>query len=670
MLIVALGLRIHQLGAQSVWFDEGWSWYLAGLPLGEMASITAGDRSPVLYYLLLHGWMLLAGTSEFALRYFSLAADVVTVALVMALARRLGWGKGTSGKGRASALASIFAGLLYSICPFVLFYAQETRMYALVAMLCTASSYALLRFLEEGRPRRRWLTISAICLALAIHSHYYAVFLLPAHAVLVLLSALEMWPVKRNLLKQPKLLTWLAAAALVVLTVVPWLIFASGGFAYDDGFAFPLNTIDGRMWEWVRAFASGGFGFVLPAWGMAALIVAVVLAGVGWGANRQWRDLLRLLILVVVPLLAAAVAVRVVYPYRSVFHPRYLIYVAPVACVLLGGWMGQWARNVRLSISAVPKLGLLVGPLLCGLLWVPAVQSYFTQPNVIRDDYRTATRHVIEALEPNDVVVMTRDNYAIRYYWQRMLDTGQVVPGAAAPLGPGALQHLPRTDLDAMLLAAPIGLHGVIHSEDALLARLNAQQPRRARMMLWQDNVVDAEKRAETLFWANGHQIGEYNLGQIRLPLFQIQQSPMSPLAFAPVNATFGGTLALQQVWMRQTGYAGDLFYVVLQWQALQAVPLNYKVFIHVLDDQGQPKFQRDKLSIDDLRPTSHWRPGEVLRDPYSMVIPADLPAGRYHVIAGVYDPATNARLPLQAPAGAIAANDSIELGILTVQTQ
>ena len=119
---------------------------------------------------------------------------------------------------------------------------------------------------------------------------------------------------------------------------------------------------------------------------------------------------------------------------------------------------------------------------------------------------------------------------------------------------------------------------------------------------------------------------------------------------------------------MRQRGTAGDLFYVVLQWQALQTLPLNYKVFIHVLDDQGRPKFQKDKLAIDDLRPTSHWRPGESIRDPYSMLIPVDLAAGQYRVLVGVYDPATGERLVATA-AGTRAVDDSVELGRVTVQT-
>ena len=629
VLLLAFVVRIYHLGVQSLWFDEGWSWHLATLPLTDMATITAGDRSPVLYYALLYVWVELVGTSEFSLRYPSLFADVVTVALVMGVAGLLTRKKG----GRAA--------LLYALCPFAIFYAQEARMYALVAMFCTASSYALLRWLQQTRVNKpgffkkpglfsRWLAISSVCLALAIHSHYYAVFLLPAHALIVFTTSISNRRAVHCSLPTVPLTTvlhWCIATACVVLSVLPWLLFARGGFAYDDGFVFPLNTITGRMMEWLRSFANGGFGYALPEGWVWAVLVVMGLGLMGFVLARRWREALWLAVLVVAPLLAATVAVRVVYPYRSVFHPRYLIYIAPMACVLLA--------SVRPNIRVARYLFFL--PFIFYLLLaLPALQSYITQPNPIRDDYRAAARHVVEGLEPGDVVVMTRDNYAIRYYW-------------------------PPTKA-SVLLAAPQGLHGVLKPDglNKLVMQLRTQSPNRVRLMLWQDNVVDAQKLSESLFWANGYQIGEINFGQIRMPLYQIQQSPLQPLAFTPANKRFGDTLELKSFWMRRQAWASDWFYLVLEWQPIKLLSKDYKVFVHVLDATGQIKFQKDKLAIDELRPMSSWAVGDALRDPYAIVIPTDLPIGDYRVMVGVYDPVTGQRLTT-------AEGDSVTLGIFRV---
>jgi predicted membrane-bound mannosyltransferase len=89
LILLAFILRVFRLGSQSLWFDEGWSWHLAMMPLAEMIEVTAGDRSPVLYYGLLHVWIGLVGQSELAMRYLSVFADVATVALLLAFGRGL-----------------------------------------------------------------------------------------------------------------------------------------------------------------------------------------------------------------------------------------------------------------------------------------------------------------------------------------------------------------------------------------------------------------------------------------------------------------------------------------------------------------------------------------------------------------------------------------------------
>ncbi|MEO6062799.1 MAG: hypothetical protein ABIQ99_12750, partial [Thermoflexales bacterium] len=107
-MLLAFGLRANQLASQSLWFDEGWSWTLARMPLGDMVVMTAGDRSPALYYALLHVWINLAGDSEFGLRFLSALAEVAATAGVIVLAARL------AGGGRR--FAAVVAGGLYAVC--------------------------------------------------------------------------------------------------------------------------------------------------------------------------------------------------------------------------------------------------------------------------------------------------------------------------------------------------------------------------------------------------------------------------------------------------------------------------------------------------------------------------------------------------------------------------
>jgi len=89
LCFVAFVLRLFHLDYQSLWYDEGFSWWLSSQSLDEIIARTAADIHPPLYYLVLHFWMIAVGASEFALRYLSLGAGVLLAPAFFILARRL-----------------------------------------------------------------------------------------------------------------------------------------------------------------------------------------------------------------------------------------------------------------------------------------------------------------------------------------------------------------------------------------------------------------------------------------------------------------------------------------------------------------------------------------------------------------------------------------------------
>ena len=61
--------------------------------------------------------------------------------------------------------------------------------------------------------------------------------------------------------------------------------------------------------------------------------------------------------------------------------------------------------------------------------------------------------------------------------------------------------------------------------------------------------------------------------------------------------------------------------------------------------------------------PTRVWSSGELVVDPHVVALPADLPAGQYRLLVGMYDLETLARLPRLDGAGdAIEIPDAIEV--------
>jgi len=106
------------------WIDEGLSVGISSHHLTDIPSILREDGSPPLYYLLLHFWMKWFGNYESATHALSLIFALLTIPVAY-------WaGRSLFDRRIAWTLAAMAA-----LCPFLTSYAQETRMYALVAML-------------------------------------------------------------------------------------------------------------------------------------------------------------------------------------------------------------------------------------------------------------------------------------------------------------------------------------------------------------------------------------------------------------------------------------------------------------------------------------------------------------------------------------------------------
>ncbi len=147
ILLIAAALRLHFLGHQSLWNDEGNSLRLAQRPVDALVQAAAEDIHPPGYYLVLKAWHTLTGDSEFALRALSAFAGLLTVACVYALGKRL----------FSPGVGLIAAGLL-AINSFNVYYSQEARMYAVLTLFAAASMLVLCagQPAPVGAPGSRW----------------------------------------------------------------------------------------------------------------------------------------------------------------------------------------------------------------------------------------------------------------------------------------------------------------------------------------------------------------------------------------------------------------------------------------------------------------------------------------------------------------------------------
>jgi mannosyltransferase len=395
LVLAAFAVRAVSLDAQSLWRDEVDALRFATVPWSEIFSSFArpGWNGP-LYYLLLRGWIALAGTSEYAMRFFSLVFGVLCVPLVYALGRRL-----------FDRQTGSLAALLVTASPYLAWYSQEAKMYALISFLTLLATYSLRRAVEEEKGWH-WWTAQLAATSLAFYSHILAALLIPVQ-VLVYFT---WWPQARK--RWGGALVSLALLTLPYLPLVAWQVpqvlqARQTGFDYfrlDEMARILLNgwSLGILGWDWgaalVHALASTRASISSWEWPwgivlMSALAVWGLLSpalplprkrGLGWGRSR-----LALLCWLVTPLLA----VWLISLRQPLFTDRYLIWCAPafyllVALGLAFFWRsGSWGRAVA---------ALLVGGILISNganLWQQA-----TVP--IKSDFRAAAAYVANYQAP------------------------------------------------------------------------------------------------------------------------------------------------------------------------------------------------------------------------------------------------------------------------------
>lgn len=165
------GVCFFAFSRSELWLDEALTVNIARLPLGDLHAALKQDGAPPLYYLLLHVWTGIFGTSNEAARSLSaLCMAGAAVAIFFATQRF------------ANRTAAWIAVILVAVSPYAIRYATEARMYALVALLVACGTVAAQRAIEK--PSLGRLAVFALLVALALYTQYWAFYIVGVAGVL------------------------------------------------------------------------------------------------------------------------------------------------------------------------------------------------------------------------------------------------------------------------------------------------------------------------------------------------------------------------------------------------------------------------------------------------------------------------------------------------------
>lgn len=123
---------------------------------------------------------------------------------------------------------------------------------------------------------------------------------------------------------------------------------------------------------------------------------------------------------------------------------------------------------------------------------------------------------------------------------------------------------------------------------------------------------------------------------------------PSAPDPNQVLQIPFADGVNLIGVDLPETAVSGSIVPITFYWQANETLPTDYTVFVQLLDGNREWIAGADAPPVNNFFPTTGWQKGDVVDDTHWLTIPAELPAGEYPVLVGLYDPATGARLPRQ----------------------
>jgi hypothetical protein len=261
LVLLAAALRFSTLDLQSFWYDEAYTpvHVLHASLTSTLRAMVHSENNPPLWYVIAWADYRVLGTGEVALRLPSALAGVATVPVV--------WAIGTELAGRR---AAIIAAALVAVNPLFVWYSQEARSYGLFVL---TAALALLCFLRAQRePTRRRMAAFAVSGALALLSHYFALFLLIPMVV---------WLLAERSTRRAALPA-VAALGLVGLALLP-LISAQGGHGTQWIGRWPLSERLAAIPQYyLTGYSSAPLGH-----GVELLVALVALAGVGLATWRM-----------------------------------------------------------------------------------------------------------------------------------------------------------------------------------------------------------------------------------------------------------------------------------------------------------------------------------------------------------------------------------------------
>ena len=419
-------LAMAQIPRESPWWDEI-------ITLSQLRAPTFGAfidgvkvNDPTmapLYYTVAYYYAKAAGDSLFAMRALSVFAGLGSILLIWRLATKM-----------LSSQAGLIAALLMSLSLSHHYYSVEIRTYPFTVLIVMGAMYGLWRAVDESS-RFAW-GANMVLNALAVANHLFAVFILPAQGLYVLIFAPKRWRTFS---------LWCVAQGPCLALATIWVLMGSGSGQMLDAatwippaglrdFASALLLFTGG--RPIQAGSSShlplGMSLEIP---LALLFLSMmamplthwisdrrIFSGVHWNSKeaRTWAFLILWASIPAVLLFMGSV-------WKPMFVPRYVLYSAPA-----------YPIAAALAIVQIRKTWFRRG-ILAALLLCSGWQLVSLCDGPVRPDWKNATEYLKANVQEKDTVVPYRQlDYTTCIYYRPVVSDRITLAEKWSDVGPRA----------------------------------------------------------------------------------------------------------------------------------------------------------------------------------------------------------------------------------------
>ncbi|MHB8629639.1 MAG: glycosyltransferase family 39 protein [Aggregatilineales bacterium] len=596
ILLIAFGLRLWNLGTQSLWHDEAWSVFSAYHPLawGELGT---DPNAPPVFYLSLSVWLHLTGDSVWALRYWSVLIGVITTAVTAFVTRRF-FGNG----------AAILAAFFVAVSPILWVYSQEIRGY--VAMpLYTLLLLALAEQLLRAPSRRTWIWLALVEM-LALYTQNLAVPLVAwlNCAVIGALTWQQEWR---------QLRTWLVVQIGLGIVYLPWLITQSPT-------GTPLNNpppiAPTVIWDIWQSYFTGIKALLNADSGLTALMAVFGLVTLGaLIVALTWRPSPRVYWLLSQVILLPIFELGIIWAAHIDFHPRYFVLGVPATLVLIAVGLDM-PTKMRFPVWRIVPIGVA---LLAAAITAQMLRVTFSSPVYQHDDFRAIAEHYAQ-LSADDAIV-------IPYGWEPTLD-----------------YYSQKMGFKAQIVGIPLG-----SSWQTIVERLNAIHARHIEVLTWYQLPADLRGAYPCLLGASANGPATFTVNGLTTSAYD-QPGPVKPQLMMVDPVSFS-VFNIGKTWFVSNDSRAC---VITAWTLAQKTGEPFGVTAQLNNPLGWQIAQSSTdLRDDHQTPTQFWSVGQTGMSFNSLRFSQGLSPGNYPLVTGVYNTRTLRSLDILkngAPSGQV----------------